>query len=72
MYLNVYLPMIGYFSNIIPPVKNVYDIMEAAEPVNADLHRNRIRKWIFRSLNCIRKRAAARHRLKQIVYERRL
>lgn len=71
MYLNDYIPMIGYICSIIPPVNNVYDILEVAEPVTADPHRIRIRKWIFRSLNCIRKRAAARHQFEQIVYIKR-
>ena len=72
MYLNLYIPMVGNFANILPPAINVYDILDAAVPANADPHRRRIHLWIFQALDCIRKRAAAGHQTGQIVYERRV
>lgn len=68
MYLNWNLPMIGSGGSILPPVPNVYDILEAAAPANADPNRRRIRWWIGQALGRIRKRAAGSWRSGRIVY----
>lgn len=46
----------------------VYDNLEAAAPIRTRMRRKRIRKWIFRTLYRIQKRAAAGERSGQIVY----
>lgn len=68
MYLNWYLPTIGYRGYILPPAPNVYDHLVAAAPANADPHRRRIQRWLDQALKRIRKRAAGSWRSGQIVY----
>ena len=34
MYVNDWIPMIGYFSFMLPPIPSKYDILKVALPVN--------------------------------------